>query len=207
MRLGSAPPRPPVEFNPPEPLPLPPSPPVPRPTPSQPRPAQPRPTPPRFPKLFSNNGDYFSPRPTPSPRPGQPRRGQGGPINLAIGPVEQYTADAPRRNANDRDSDIQVTGAQVGSDWLSDLHKWWIAHRHYPEQAGENGESGTVQIHVKVDRTGRVLGVDLVSTSGSQWLDLGALGTFRGARLPPFPYNTPENEADLTLTINYQIIR
>jgi periplasmic protein TonB len=128
-------------------------------------------------------------------------------MNLALGPIERFTPDAPRRDPRDTQSDIQVTGAQVGSDWMHDLQSWWIAHRYYPEAAAMRGESGMVQIHMKVTRNGQVRSVDLMSPSGSVSLDAAAMGTFRGARLPPFPTNTPEDEADLTLTIQYNLIR
>jgi protein TonB len=199
VRLQQAPPSPQAEYRPPEPLPPPPAP-----LPSSPNPpARPRAAPaPKFPAL----GNYsFAPlSPQASPRE-QGRVGRS--LNLAIGPVERYTADPPRYNPNDRSSDIQITGAQVGSDWMRDLQQWWIAHRYYPDQASVNGESGTVQIRLKVQRNGQVTGVELLSRSGSQWLDMGAIGTFRGARLPPFPVNTPQNEADVTLTIGYYLIR
>lgn len=189
------PPLQPPPLQPLAPKPLPPKPPAPRPPPRPtPKPA-PAPSAPKF-------GDYFFIPPAPSSR--QSRNGRtGGPIDLSLGPVDHYTQAPPRRNANDSTSDIQVTGAQVGSDWIDQLHRWWIENRHYPREAAENGEAGTVQIRVKVNRTGKVLEVELLSRSGSTWLDAASLATFRGRMLPPFPTNTPENEAMLTLTINY----
>ncbi len=157
-------------------------------------PPNPRPQPPR--SADRGNGDYFIP-PT----------SRGRAIDQSIGPAQRYTMDAPRYNPRDRNSDIQVSGAQVGSDWIHDLQEWWYAHRIYPPGAGERGESGTVQLHLQVDRTGKVLSVEVVSTSGSKLLDTGALATFRGRNLPPFPVNTPENMADINLTIQYILTR
>jgi protein TonB len=184
--------------------PAPPRPEPPRPAP--PRPAPPRPTPPRPRPTPPANGDYFIPPAAPTGG----RTAQGlthRPINLAIGPTERFSTSAPTRNAHDQQSNIQVSGAQVGDDWLSQLKEWWDNHSYYPDDAASRGESGTAQVHVVVDRTGHVLSVDLVTPSGSRSLDTASLATFRGARLPPFPASTPENQAELMLTIHYVLYR
>ena len=53
----------------------------------------------------------------------------------------------------------------------------------------------------------RLKSVELTGRSGSQWLDLGAQAVFRGATVPPFPPSTPENQANLDLTIRYYLYR
>jgi TonB family protein len=152
------------------------------------------------------NGDYFFPPPPPTPgRTAQGRTNR--PLNLAIGNDQNYTADAPRRNPSDQSSEIQVRGAQVGTEWVNGLYAWWLAHRYYPDEAARAGESGVVQIHLKVDRSGKVTAVDLVSRSGSVLLDAAAMSTWRNAKLAPFPANTPENSADIDLTVNYILTR
>jgi TonB family protein len=157
-------------------------------------------------KLPPANGDYFIPPPPPTgarTANGQTHR----PLNLAIGPTDQYTADAPRRSTSDQQSDIRVIGAPVGDDWLRALHEWWDAHSYYPDDAAHRGESGTAQIHIHVDRSGRVEAVDLVTPSGSHALDAASMAPFRGANLPPFPPSTPQSDTDLVLTINYVLYR
>lgn len=126
---------------------------------------------------------------------------------MSIGRVETYVAAPPRRNRNDESADIQVSGAQVGGDWMRDLREWWIEHRRYPQQAIDRGEQGEVVIRFKVNRFGRTSGAEILSHSGSQWLDAQAMATFGHTQLPPFPTNTPEDEATLTLTLSYQLIR
>ncbi len=101
---------------------------------------------------------------------------------------------------------IHVRGAHVGKDWIEMLHEWWLQHSYYPQEAARLGEDGTVQIHVRVDRYGRVQEVGLESTSGSTWLDAGAQAVFRNAMLPPFPVSTPEPMADLDLTIDFVLV-
>jgi TonB family protein len=128
-------------------------------------------------------------------------------MNLAIGNAQNYMGDAPRRSLTDASSDIQVHGAQVGTEWVNGLMAWWLAHRFYPEEAARAGESGVVQLRVKVDRSGKVTAVDLVSRSGSVMLDAAAMSTWRNAKLAPFPASTPENSADIDLTVNYILTR
>lgn len=216
------PPPPPTAPQPPppaatfEPSTPPPPPPAPAPLPPQ-APAVPRPSPPTTQRALQptprqqaaprppTNGDFFIP---PTKRPSQ--RAQGalrGPLDTSIGPVEKYASAPPRRNSNDRDSEIQVNGAEVGSDYLSDLHAWWVVHRRYPQQAIEQGEQGTVVIRFRVNRQGRTSGAEILSRSGSQWLDMQAIATFSNASLPPLPTNMVGNGTTLTLTINYHLIR
>lgn len=127
--------------------------------------------------------------------------------NPTLGPDIASLAGAPPTDTNRPDASIKVTGAQVGTDWMTLLHAWWNQHGYYPEQAARAGEDGTVRIHVVVNRYGRVLGVEIIGRSGSQWLDMGALAVFRDAKLPPFPPSTPEPQADLELTIRYLLVR
>lgn len=120
--------------------------------------------------------------------------------------MENYTSAPPRRNPNDANADIQVTGAQVGGDWMNDVKAWWLEHRRYPQQAIDNNESGQVILRFKVNRQGRVSGAEIVGRSGSQWLDAQSIATWGNAHLPPFPNNTPENEATVTISINFILI-
>ncbi|MDR3522672.1 MAG: energy transducer TonB [Acetobacteraceae bacterium] len=128
-------------------------------------------------------------------------------MNLAIGKAERYVAEPPHRNPNDDSFDIQVTGAQLGSDWMRQLRLYWIEHRRYPQEAVINGDEGTVVVRFDVDRLGHVSHYEQLQTSGSRPLDLVTRATFANAQLPPFPYNTPENTATLTLSVTYSLIR
>ena len=62
-------------------------------------------------------------------------------------------------------------------------------------------------IRFKVDRLGHSSGAEILSHSGSQWLDAQTMATFNNAQMPPFPPNTPENEATLTITVSYMLLR
>jgi protein TonB len=140
-----------------------------------------------------------------APPPLHTSRGTGA-IDLTIGRAVRESNGAPPRDTNAAEGMIHVRGANVGKDWLEQLHEWWERHSEYPQQAAMRGEDGTVQIHLKVDRYGRVQLVEIETRSGSQWLDMGALATFRGQQLPPFPPSTPEPVADLDITIDYILV-
>ena len=137
--------------------------------------------------------------------PSRPSAGRG--IDDSIGPFAQVPVGAPPRDAGRMDPNIRITGAQLGAGWIELLHRWWNLHGYYPDQAAREGEDGTVGLHLVVDRSGQVTELELVTRSGSQWLDMGAQAIFRGAHLPPFPANTPEPKADIDLRINYVLIR
>jgi len=128
-------------------------------------------------------------------------------MNLAIGKAERYVAEPPHRNANDDTFDIQISGAQLGTDWIRQLRIYWIDHRRYPQEAVINGDEGTLIIRFDVDRNGHVSNYQQLQSSGSRPLDLVTRATFANAQLAPFPYNTPENTATLTVTVTYSLIR
>jgi protein TonB len=132
--------------------------------------------------------------------------GSSGAIDFSLGPGVLNSRGEPPRGGN-RLGSVVVRGAQVGPDWIQLLDEWWAEHRYYPPQAAARGEDGIVKVHVSMDRDGTVRGVELETYSGSQWLDMGALALFRNAHLPPFPPGTPEEHADLDITIDYILIR
>ena len=101
----------------------------------------------------------------------------------------------------------RVTAGHVDPSWLDQLHYWWDQHAYYPEQAVANGEDGTVGIQIVVDRYGHVRSVERESRSGSVWLDMAALGTFRDANLPPLPPDTSDPTITVDLSITYILVR
>ncbi|KAA5608119.1 energy transducer TonB [Rhodovastum atsumiense] len=218
--IPAQPPAPPASAQAPseaeEPLPTPPiPPPEPAPMPqrqaalSVPRPpttAAPRPSP-AFPQPMARSLDFGSAavlRAAPS-APASPPRMRG--MDLAIGPAARASKGAIPRNPTVANGMVRVEGADLGDDWLRQLHEWWNRHSYYPPQAAAAGEDGTTRIRVVVNRSGRVEKVELEMRSGSQWLDLGSLAIFRNAMLPPFPLSTPQDRADLLLTLNFILVR
>lgn len=160
---------------------------------------------------------------TPPTRPSPPRpRQQAGtldaPMDLDFGPARDRRpppgsvasraidlALGPPKPGSRRAASAELRSPNAGADLMTALEHWWRRHRYYPEQARRGGEDGAVDITLRVDRHGKVEGVELRSTSGSRWLDMAALGTFRGAQLQ-VPTNAGET-VTVDLTINYILIR
>jgi TonB family protein len=175
--------------------------------------------------------DFAMPAPAPEPAPAQRRRGAAafpapmdttfgaamspvrraargtGSVDFALGRAARDSPGEPPREPDAAEGMIHVRGDPVGKDWTEQLEEWWVQHRYYPDQAAARGEDGNVQVHIRLDRYGRVKLVELESSSGSQWLDMGAQATFRGAQLPPLPGGIKEAYKDLDLTIEYILIR
>ena len=114
---------------------------------------------------------------------------------------------AARAGPNKSEAFFDARAAKIGADWANGLAAYWRAHRYYPRQAVENGEDGSVQVELVVNRLGRVESVQIKTRSGSPWLDMAALGTWRNAQLAPFPRENTDDRATITLTINYILIR
>ena len=134
---------------------------------------------------------------TPAPRPSPQRRaGRGIDVSLGEGVVGAVDTKIFGRTDN----------KEVGPDWYNRFAAWWDRHGYYPPQAGENGQQGDVVLDLVILRNGQVARVALAERSGSQWLDMAALGVFRGARLPALPADAAAS-VPLTLRIHYQILR
>ena len=94
-----------------------------------------------------------------------------------------------------------------GPDFRRSLMAWWLAHRFYPPQAAAAGEDGDVHISLAVDRLGRVRDVQLNLSSGSTWLDMAGVSTWRGAQLIPLPDSMGRDNIMIDLTLHYILIR
>ena len=189
-------------------LPAPPMAPVPPQAPPLPRataPAMPRRAPPAAPGSFANPMDLsFNQTPRRGERLPPPRSG------AAAGSVASRSMDfslgAPKPGPNRSEAFFDARARNLGADWMQGVKAFWLRHRYYPPQAAENGEEGTLALELTVDRTGRVQSAVVTSRSGSAWLDMAAVGTFRGAQLPPIPVEV-DAPFKTTLDIHYMIIR
>lgn len=112
-----------------------------------------------------------------------------------------------RQGASRSDPYAQIRAANASEDWNRGLLQFWLRHRFYPPQAAQSGEEGTVTIQLTVDRSGRVDNVEIVSRSGSQWLDMAAVATFRNARLPPFTNEMRQDRLTFPIPITYYLVR
>jgi protein TonB len=164
------------------------------------------------------------PRPTRQAARPAPRSAVGtlsNPMDLSLGPAAPRPAargavasrsldlSAPEAHDGPARSDpyAQIRAANASADWNRGLLQYWRQHRFYPEQAAANGEQGSVTIQLTVNRSGRVENVEVLSRSGSQWLDLAAVATWRDARLPPFTNEMREDRITFPIPIQYYLIR
>ena len=72
-----------------------------------------------------------------------------------------------RVGPNRQEAFFDARAANVSADWAQGLRTWWLRHRFYPPEAARNGEDGTVDLELTVNRQGRVELVQLKSRSGS----------------------------------------
>ena len=174
---------------PPLPVPPPPAPPRPRP------PAPPRPTLGTLAAPMDLNFGQASSR-----APAPPR---GSVASRAI----DFSLGAPKAGPNRSEAFFDIRAANIGADWAQGLMAYWMRHRYYPSQAAEAGEDGTVKVQLVVNRLGKVVSVEVLDRSGSPWLDMAAVGTWRNAQLAPLPAENSDPTITIPLTINYILIR
>ena len=60
-------------------------------------------------------------------------------------------------------------------------------------------------IRFTIDRSGRVVDVNLVGTSGSALLDTAAMALLKGASFPPFPPLMPQERITITTAVRYTL--
>ncbi len=172
----------------------PPTPPPPAPTPPRPRQqAQQRPAPGTFAAPMDLNFGRAAAR-APAPR----ATGSSRAIDFSLG--------VPKTGPNKSEAFFDIRAANIGADWAQCLAVYWRQHRYFPQQAAQSGEDGTVEIQIVVNRLGRVESVEIKRRSGSPWLDMAAVGTWRNAQLAPLPAENTDPTITIPLTINYVLI-
>jgi TonB family protein len=150
----------------------------------------------RLPGLFLPGLPQLTPE-TP-PRQAQPRpQGLRG-MDLSLGPSVGRMTPEP---------ELEVRGAEVGPDWRNAFHRWIREHWRYPQAAAVLGQEGMSRVRMTVSPDGRVLGVTLVTPSGSIWLDATSVSLFRGATIPPFPPGADPRGVTIDLRMHYVLIR
>jgi protein TonB len=81
-------------------------------------------------------------------------------------------------------------------------------HKHYPRMARRLGLEGRVVVAFTVGADGRLAGVRLVESSGSELLDEAALEAVRqAAPFPPFPAGIERRQWDFTLPLSFALER
>jgi len=101
----------------------------------------------------------------------------------------------------------QVSGTKLGDDWWERFRIWVENHKYYPKQAIEQGQEGVVMVQVEIGADGRVRQVDLQRRSGSQWLDMGLVGMFRNATVPPISAYVPDKTVTVDVQMSFMLMR
>jgi protein TonB len=220
--LDLAPDLPPVQeaaVEPPAPaaLPPPPPPPVPETPPVTPMPVV-EPPPVELPPTPQVEAEVVLPIPPPPPPPPRPQlKPKPRPVverPVQPQPTPRVADDTPRAMAP---APVQAAPAQASSrppapvstvtpSWRSDLLARLQRAKRYPDQARSHGDQGVATTTFTMDRSGRVLSVGLVRSSGSTLLDEEAVALVRRAEpLPSLPDEMPGSTITLTVPISFAL--
>lgn len=134
------------------------------------------------------------PVPTDTPRPVQPAAAAPSSTSAAqsamaqtqtasAASATQAAAPAPRQGTREGLDIDAKNGPSL--DYASRLRAWLEAHKTYPKRARLRREEGVVHLQFAVDRQGRLLGGDVVKSSGYASLDAEAMAMLD--RSNPFP--------------------
>jgi protein TonB len=124
------------------------------------------------------------------------------PFDTAPPPVDGRTASVSAAPS----PGITASAAQAYETWTNSLFSYLNRYKRYPPRALKQGVHGEVKVQFTVDRTGRVLDSQIVSSSGSPDLDAEALAILqRASPLPLPPYEVTDDMLDLVLPIQFRI--
>lgn len=171
----------------PEPAPEPPPPlPVERPKPVQ---VKPRPSPPKV----------APPRPVePIPAPAEATQ---PPVQASAPPAAMPAAPAPAAEPMPPAPDPALE-----ADYRDRIRQAVDAHKHYPRMARRMGVEGRVMLAFTIRADGRLAGVRVAESSGSEVLDEAALQAVRDAApFPPFPESIGRERWDFTLPLTFAL--
>jgi protein TonB len=129
------------------------------------------------------------PKPKPKPVVKPPKPTPTPPVPAAK-PVEQpaptaTTAPAAAPAAAQPSSSSATAAAKVS--WQSQLLSHLARYKRYPDEARRRGIQGTSQVRFNLDRSGKVLHVELANSSGNAALDRATLAMIRRASPVPAP--------------------
>ena len=135
--------------------------------------------------------------PAPSPAPAQ--------IAAASGPPTP-TMQAQRQGTRDG-LDIDARNG-ASTDYASRLRAWLEAHKTYPKRARMRREEGIVHVHFAVDRQGRLLGGDVVRSSGYASLDAEAMAMLdRSNPFPGAPHTVRGERIEVSTPVEFFLTR
>ena len=129
------------------------------------------------------------------------------PIQLAAASSAAPAAAPPPRQGTRDGLDIDAkNGASL--DYASRLRAWLEAHKTYPKRARMRREEGVVHVHFAVDRQGRLLGGDVIKSSGFASLDAEAMAMLdRSNPFPGAPHSVRGERIEVSTPVEFFLTR
>lgn len=106
------------------------------------------------------------------------------------------------------------SGSGIGSDpntkgaanYYGQLVAWLDRHKRYPTRAQQLHQEGTVVVRFTIDRSGRVLAHQIVTSSGHPLLDQEVQALLaRASPLPAMPAALSQSRLTLTVPIRFHL--
>ena len=166
-------------------------------TPPVPEPAVvlPSPTPPAAPP----KRPVERPRPVEKPKEKKQVRPQ---TRTATAPPRTQPAAAPAAPS----AGVAATPSVSPANWRGALLAQLNRAKRYPADARSRREEGTVRLSFSIDRSGRVIGYQIVGSSGSASLDQEALSLIqRASPLPAPPPDVQGSRISLTVPVRFNL--
>ena len=129
------------------------------------------------------------------------------PIQLAAASSAAPAAAPPPRQGTRDGLDIDAkNGASL--DYASRLRAWLEAHKTYPKRARMRREEGVVHLQFAVDRQGRLLGGDVIKSSGFASLDAEAMAMLdRSNPFPGAPHSVRGERIEVSTPVEFFLTR
>jgi protein TonB len=125
--------------------------------------------------------------------------------SVAANTAPEAPAPAPPVPAAQAPAAPAPAAAASSTAWQGSVGSWLRSHKTYPDAARRNAEQGRVVVRFTVQHDGTVTAVTLLRSSGSAALDDAAQALLRGAHLPPFPTEMPQEQQTVSLGISYTL--
>lgn len=139
-----------------------------------------------------------APTQTPTPAPAQVQVAAAGPPAQAAQPQRLGTRDG---------LDIDAKNG-TSTDYALRLRAWLEAHKTYPKRARMRREEGVVHVHFAVDRQGRLLGGDVIRSSGYASLDAEAMAMLdRSNPFPGAPHTVRGERIEISTPVEFYLAR
>ena len=119
----------------------------------------------------------------------------------------QRASTPPQRAGTREGLDIDAPGG-ASLDYASRLRAWLEAHKTYPKRARMRREEGVVHVHFAVDRDGRLLRGDVVTSSGFASLDAEAMAMLdRSNPFPGAPHSVRGERIEVSTPVEFYLTR